>query len=92
METLLPLVVHIVCGLIGGVTAGIFFRSYSLGPLGNILAGIVGGGLGGLIGAEVAGIISAAGVDGIIIDVLFGGVGGGGFMLATGLARKKIHG
>ena len=83
---------QVISGAVGGIVAGIILKNYSLGPLGNILAGIVGGGLGGLIISQAPGIIGAEGFGGIVVDVLSGGVGGGGLMFLAGLARKKIPG
>jgi hypothetical protein len=89
METLLPLFVQVVSGAIGAVVAGIIFSNYTLGPLGNILAGIVGGGLGGLVSSQVTRIIGAEGVGEIVADILSGGAGGICLMLLAGFTRRK---
>ena len=83
METLVPFIIQLVSGAIGGLVAGMIFRKISLKPVGNFLAGIVGGGLGG----QLAGMAAIVGLDGYIADVLAGGFGGGGVMVALGLAK-----
>jgi len=49
METLLPLIIQLVSGALGGNVAGSLLKNFSLGTLGNSIAGIVGGGLGGTL-------------------------------------------
>ena len=86
METLIPLLVQIVSGAIGGNIVGTLVKKISLGTFGNSLAGIVGGGLGGqLLGA--AGIGDAGGIIG---EILSGGVGGGVLMIVIGLIKKTL--
>jgi hypothetical protein len=69
-----------------------------LGPIGNSIAGIVGGGLGGQLlsmltagGATAAGA-SASGMDlsSILSSVAGGGVGGGIVMAIVGLIRSQM--
>jgi hypothetical protein len=88
METLVPFIIQLISGAIGGLIAGIIFRKISLGPVGNILAGIVGGGIGG----QMAGMAAIIGLDGYIADVLTGGFGGGGLMVVIGLAKMLMGG
>jgi hypothetical protein len=83
METLVPFIIQLTSGAIGGLVAGIIFRKISLEPVGNFLAGIVGGGLGG----QMAGLAVIIGLDGYTADVLAGGFGGGGLMVVIGLAK-----
>ena len=47
MGSLLPFIVQLVSGAVGGNVAGSMMKNSSLGTLGNSIAGIVGGGLGG---------------------------------------------
>ncbi len=84
METLVPFLIQLASGVVGGLIAGIIFKKISLGPIGNSLAGLVGGGLGG----QMVGMAAVIGLDGIIADVLAGGFGGGGLMVVIGLAKK----
>ena len=47
---LLPLIIQLVSGAIGGNIAGGALKNLSLGPLGNSIAGIVGALINGLFG------------------------------------------
>ncbi len=47
--TIINLIIQLVSGAVGGNIAGGLMKSLSLGPVGNSIAGIVGGGLGGQI-------------------------------------------
>lgn len=61
---LLPLIIELVSGAVGGNIAGGLLKNLSLGPVGNSIAGIVGGGIGGqLLGMLVPAIAGAAGAD-----------------------------
>jgi hypothetical protein len=44
-----------VAGAIGGNVVGAMLRHYNLGPLGNSIAGILGGGLGGEVPSMILG-------------------------------------
>jgi uncharacterized membrane protein YeaQ/YmgE (transglycosylase-associated protein family) len=91
---LVSLIIQLLCGALGGNAAGSLLKNSSLGPLGNSIVGILGGGLGGQIlrmltaGAAPA----AAGLDigSIISSVLSGGVGGGVLMAIIGLIRSAM--
>ena len=86
METLIPILIQIISGAIGGNIAGALMKNISLGTIGNSLAGIVGGGLGG----QILGMSGAASAGGIITEILSGGVGGGVLMMIIGFIRKII--
>lgn len=53
-------IISLITGAIGGNVAGAIFKNLTLGPLGNTIAGLVGGGAGTAILNAVTG--SAAGV------------------------------
>jgi len=92
MQNLLPLIIQLICGAVGGNLAGSVMKKYNLGTLGNSIAGILGGGIGGqllgLLGVGAAG----GGLDaaGIIGSIAGGGVGGAVLMLIVGLIKKAI--
>lgn len=92
MDKLLPLIIQLVSGAVGGNAAGALLKKQSLGPLLNSLAGIVGGGLGGklleLLGAQA----TTGGMDlaGIIGSIASGGVGGGVLMAIVGLIKSAL--
>ena len=86
MESLLPLIISLVSGAVGGNVAGALLKNFSLGTLGNSIAGIVGGGL----GAQILGMIGGGGLEGIVGQLVGGGVGGGALMVVIGIIRKAI--
>ena len=88
--TIVNLIIQLVAGALGGNGAGAAMKQYDLGPLGNSIAGIVGGGIGGQLLAALAGggtAFSAGATGGaldigsIVQSVLGGGVGGGALMV-----------
>lgn len=84
MESLLPIIIQLVSGAVGGNLAGKTFKNLDLGTLGNSLAGIVGGGLGGQILGAVLGMSGGGGMDiGSILTQIVGGGVGGGVLLAV---------
>lgn len=97
---LMNLVIQLVSGAVGGNVVGAFLKQYNLGPVGNSIAGIVGGGLGGQLlsllmtgGAAPAGA-AAGGFDigSILTQIVGGGVGGGVLMVIVGLIRQAMGG
>ncbi len=46
---LVNLIIQVIAGAFGGIVAGAVMKDYSLGTMGNTLAGAVGGGVGGFI-------------------------------------------
>ena len=96
MGSLLPLIIQLVSGAVGGNFAGSLMKNSSLGTLGNSIAGIVGGGLGGQVlgmlgmGAGAAGATGATDMGGIVSSVLGGGVGGGLLVAVIGMVKKAM--
>ncbi|MEQ1671305.1 MAG: hypothetical protein ABL893_10640 [Hyphomicrobium sp.] len=97
MESLIPLIIQLVSGALGGNVAGSLLKNLSLGTVGNSLAGLVGGGLGGqLLGPLLTGgapaIAAAGGLDpmAILSQVASGGAGGGVLMAVIGLIRSMM--
>ena len=88
------LIIQLICGVLGGNAAGSLMKKQSLGPVGNSIAGILGGGLGGqILGMLTGGSAAAAGgldVASTISSVLSGGVGGGLLMAIIGLIRSAM--
>ena len=93
MGNLLPVIIQLVCGAAGGNIAGSLLKNFSLGTIGNSIAGIVGGGLGGqllgLLGVAAAG---GGGLDigSIIGSIAGGGVGGGVLMAIVGIIKNAL--
>jgi hypothetical protein len=93
MESLLPLLIQLGSGAIGGNVAGKIMPENSLGGLGNTIAGIAGGGIGGTILSSVLGAAASGGgmgIGNIISQVAGGGVGGGVLMIVIGIVRKMM--
>ena len=93
MENILPLVIQIISGAVGGNIASALMKQYSLGSLGNTIAGIVGGAIGGQLlgiwGVESAGQgMDIASVTG---SILGGGIGGAILMAIIGITRKSVN-
>jgi hypothetical protein len=94
------LIIQLLSGAAGGNIAGSLLKQWNLGPLGNSIAGIVGGGIGGQIlsmilgGAGGMATGSAAGLDigSIITQIIGGGVGGGLLMAIIGIVRQAMGG
>ncbi|MGH8435206.1 MAG: hypothetical protein ACRERX_12170 [Pseudomonas sp.] len=92
METLLPLIIQLISGAIGGNAAGSLMKDSSLGTLGNSIAGILGGGLGGQLLGMLGAATATGGMDlsSVIGSIASGGVGGAVLMAAIGLIRKAL--
>jgi uncharacterized membrane protein YeaQ/YmgE (transglycosylase-associated protein family) len=92
MESLLPLIIQLVSGAVGGNVAGSLLKNLSLGTTGNSIVGILGGGIGGqLLG--LLGVAAAGGgmdVAGIVGSLASGGVGGAVLMAIIGLIKKAL--
>ncbi len=98
---MLPLIIQLISGAVGGNIAGAILKNFNLGPIGNSIAGLVGGGLGGqllsmLTSGGAASAVSAAtagsGLDmsSILSSVGGGGVGGAIVMVIVGLIKAKM--
>jgi hypothetical protein len=89
---LVGLIVQLVSGAVGGNLAGAALKNFSLGPAGNSIVGVLGGGIGGQILTMLMGGAPAGGLDaaGIVSSIAGGGVGGGLLMTIVGLVRKAM--
>jgi hypothetical protein len=90
------LVIQLISGAVGGNIAGAILSKFSLGPIGNSIVGILGGGLGGqLLGMLMGGATAAAtapttDVGSILASVAGGGVGGAVLMAIVGMLKQKF--
>ena len=90
------LIVQLISGAAGGNVAGALMKKLSLGPVGNSIVGILGGGLGGqllsMLGAGGAGAAAAGSGDmgSILQSVLAGGAGGGVLMAIVGAIKGMM--
>ncbi|NKB77018.1 MAG: hypothetical protein GKR96_08195 [Gammaproteobacteria bacterium] len=88
MQTFAPFIVSLFGGVVGGIAAGLFFNRWSISLIGNLLAGLVGGGLAAhYLGAFGLGSVSILG--GHLVSGLFGGAA---LMIITGFIRKARNG
>lgn len=93
MESLMPVIVQLISGAIGGNVAGAAMKDKSLGVIGNSIAGIVGGGLGGellnILGVAVT--TGGADLNSIAGNAGSGGVGGAVLLLVIAVVRKVLN-
>jgi uncharacterized membrane protein YeaQ/YmgE (transglycosylase-associated protein family) len=90
---IVPLLIQLASGAVGGNLAGKLMPKSSLGTVGNSIAGILGGGLGGqLLGMLGMGGDAGAAMDvsGIIQNLAGGGVGGGALMAIIGVVKGMM--
>jgi len=94
---IVALIIQLISGAVGGNIAGAILKKYDLGPLGNSIVGIIGGGLGGqllsMLGAGGAGGAAAAGgldIGSIVSSVAGGGVGGAILMVIIGIIKQAM--
>ncbi len=92
MESLLPLIIQLISGAVGGNVAGSLMKKFSMGTLGNSLVGIIGGGLGGQLLGMLGIATSTGGMDiaSIIGSIAGGGVGGGVLMAIIGVIKNAL--
>ncbi len=92
MEKLIPVIVQLISGAVGGNAAGALMKKSSFGTLINSVLGIVGGGLGGqLLG--LLGIDAPTGgmdVQSVAGSIASGGVGGGALIAIVGLIKNAM--
>jgi len=94
------LVLQLIAGAVGGSAVGTVLKQFDLGTLGNLLIGIIGGGIGAqLIGALLGGgeASSIVGPDGfdfgtLVAQFAAGMFGGGALVLITGLIKEHTGG
>jgi uncharacterized membrane protein YeaQ/YmgE (transglycosylase-associated protein family) len=75
---------HIVAGAIGGSAAGAAAKQYSLGTLGNAIAGAIGGGIVG----QLIGVVAGTAVEGWVGNFAGGAVGGAILMVLVGFIKS----
>ena len=85
-NTLIQLLVGLLSGAAGGNIAGFILKKFSLGPVGNTILGLLGGGIGEQL-LNVTGLLQNTGWLG---DVAGSAVGGGILMTIVGLIRGAM--
>ena len=90
---MIPILISLVSGAIGGNVAGKLFKGIDLGTLWNSVAGILGGGLGGqllgMLGID-AGPSGSLDLMEILGSVASGGVGGGALLAIVSVVKKAL--
>jgi uncharacterized membrane protein YeaQ/YmgE (transglycosylase-associated protein family) len=90
MESLLPLIINLVAGAVGGNVGGAALKNSSLGGLGNTIAGAIGGvGGGSLLGPMLGMAGGAGGFD--IGSLATSGIGGIVLQVVAGLVKSAMN-
>jgi hypothetical protein len=90
---IVALLIQLVSGAAGGNLAGNLLKNFNLGPVGNSIAGIVGGGIGGQILQHITGAAANTGgmdLGNILSSVAGGGVGGGILLAIVGAIKNAM--
>jgi len=92
----ITLLIQLLSGAAGSVIAASGMKHLSLGSAGNVLVGLVGGGLGGQILGNALGtarMTASTGLDpGIIVsEMAGGGVGGAVLMVIVGALHRAFN-
>jgi uncharacterized membrane protein YeaQ/YmgE (transglycosylase-associated protein family) len=92
--TLINLIIQLISGAVGGNVAGSALKDYSLGTLGNSVAGAVGGAGGGWILQSLvpalAQTASTTDWSAVVGQVASGGVGGAVLMIVVGVVKNMM--
>jgi hypothetical protein len=89
------LLINLIAGALGGVGAGKSSPTFDLGMIGNVIAGLVGGGLLGQIVTLLMPAVMAAAqsgnlsVSGVISQAVAGGAGGAILTAIIGAIKNK---
>jgi uncharacterized membrane protein YeaQ/YmgE (transglycosylase-associated protein family) len=89
---IVPLLIQLISGAVGGNLAGGLLKNLSLGTVGNSIVGILGGGLGGVLLHSLGVGTSTGGVDmsSVIGSIAGGGVGGGVLLAIVGAIKNAM--
>jgi uncharacterized membrane protein YeaQ/YmgE (transglycosylase-associated protein family) len=89
------ILINLVAGALGGVGAGKASPTFDLGMIGNIVAGLVGGGvLGQIVSALMPAVTAAAqagnlSIGGVIGQIVAGGAGGAILTAIIGAIKNR---
>lgn len=91
----IQMIISLVSGVVGGNAAGALMKDKSLGPVGNSVAGLLGGGIGGFI-LQAAGLVDSGATGGgmdigsVLGNIAGSGVGGGVLMAIVGFIKQSM--
>jgi len=88
MEALLPIIIQVVTGVIGGQAIGAALKQVDMSQVIKIISGGVGGLGGGLLLGGMGG--DAGALSGILGDVVGGGAGGAVLTGIVGMVMKQM--
>lgn len=102
MENLVPLLIQLAGGAVGGNVAGAAMKDKSLGVIGNSIVGIIGGGIGAIGGNGGIGgqLLNALGIavqtGGADLSTLAGNAGTGGaggavLLIVAAIVKKFLN-
>ena len=89
------ILINLIAGAAGGVAAGKTSPTFDLGTIGNIISGVVGGGvLGQVVTLALPSIVAAAesgnlSVGGVVSQLIAGGAGGAILTALIGAIKNK---
>src|SRR5262245_33427515 len=94
LMSMTALIIQLIAGALGGHAAGNFRKDTNLGPMGNTIAGALGGGVVGQLLSAILGLsgtVAASGIDvgSIVSAAATGGIGGGLTALVVGILKAK---
>ena len=93
--TLINLIIQKIAGVVGGHAAGAALKNYTLGAIGNTIAGAIGGAVGGqLLQGSVPALASAASnvdIGALVGQVISGGVGGAILAVLAGVTKWMLE-
>jgi hypothetical protein len=90
------ILINLVTGALGGIGAGKASPTFDLGMVGNIIAGLVGGGvLGQIVTLALPSVVTAVqsgnvSMSGIVSQVIAGGAGGAILTAIIGAIKNKM--
>jgi hypothetical protein len=94
MEDLLPILIQVAGGAVGGNIVGALLKNASLGTVGNTVVGALGGGAGNAFGLGSTVAAMLGGGDGGLMDIVGqaagGGVGGLVLTAIVGLIKNML--
>ncbi len=92
--TLINLIIQIIAGIGGGHAAGATLKNYTLGVIGNTIAGAIGGAVGGQLLQEMVPTLASAAsnvdIGALIGQIVGGGVGGAIITVLAGLTKWMV--
>lgn len=79
----------LISGGVGGNIAGSLLKKLNLGPLGNTIAGVIGGGVGGMAMNNMMGVTDMT--SSVLGNIAGSGIGGAVVMIVIGLIRNAMN-